>query len=472
MNGRAAAKEPIGTARHMRLFWICVYLYRVPLVALLCQDSYWARPHYAARRGVVHSSSASPLRPVLWVLLAVLRTRVAVRSSAGTSTCFTVYRPLHRVAYVYLIAAVWHPDLSPSFRTPEGGEVPGLFEPAAVLVTLVLPRQVLNCRPTKPQRHPPALLYLAHKRARRPRRRLGADVALYDVVSGNRLRRPSWEKFRSTVSCSKASAVDEIMITGDRCQSRNACDKSTAARSTDRTFVMRAGACRRRILSCAERPHGRRGAAVARAYPGPGRYRFRLVLPRVLVAACYFLSRVPSMSLLRDYLRARQRGCGAIIAFSLCARLATARSIMVGHRSLARAAFLVRIRALRADGEGRHMSPHHTGLDQGKPRWVCPCAPRVGTAWGALWSDLRGGPPASNVARASLWRERSQRAPRTAASRSARPSTSPRSRKAVVRGRRGQSRLRSAYPALLASSHRSRGLTAGGREAPQGGSRA
>jgi cation transport ATPase len=50
------------------------------------------------------------------------------------------------VAYAYSLVAALMPGLfPPSFRTPEG-EVPVYFEPAAVIVTLVLLGQVLELR--------------------------------------------------------------------------------------------------------------------------------------------------------------------------------------------------------------------------------------------------------------------------------------------------------------------------------------
>jgi Cu+-exporting ATPase len=120
-------------------------------------------------------------------------------------------------AFVYSTLAAIAPGIFPdSFR--HHGEVAVYFEPAAVIVTLVLLGQVLELR----ARHQTgsairALLGLAPKTARR----IGADgseqdVALDLVVPDDRLRIRPGEKIPvDGVVVDGSSAVDESMITGE-----------------------------------------------------------------------------------------------------------------------------------------------------------------------------------------------------------------------------------------------------------------
>jgi Cu+-exporting ATPase len=149
------------------------------------------------------------------------------------------------VAYVYSLIAALAPGIfPPSFRTPEG-EVPVYFEPAAVIVTLVLLGQVLELRAraqTGSAIH--ALLNLAPKRARLLLDDGSeADIALEEVVLGNRLRvRPGEKVPVDGVVLEGRSAVDESMITGEPVPAEKAPgDKVTGATvNTTGSFVMRA----------------------------------------------------------------------------------------------------------------------------------------------------------------------------------------------------------------------------------------
>src|SRR5207245_10386094 len=119
------------------------------------------------------------------------------------------------VAYLYSRVAALAPGLfPPSFRTPEG-EVPVYFEPAAVIVTLVLLGQVLELRArTQTSSAIRGLLDLAPKRARLVRDDdVEADVALDQVVPGNRLRvRPGEKVPVDGIVLEGRSAIDESMI--------------------------------------------------------------------------------------------------------------------------------------------------------------------------------------------------------------------------------------------------------------------
>ncbi len=122
------------------------------------------------------------------------------------------------VAYGYSLFAALLPGIFPaSFRLPDG-TVPVYFEPAAVIVTLVLLGQVLELR-ARAQTGGAirALLDLAPKSARLVRDDGSeADIGLDEVLPGNRLRVRPGEKIPvDGVVLEGRSAVDESMITGE-----------------------------------------------------------------------------------------------------------------------------------------------------------------------------------------------------------------------------------------------------------------
>ena len=141
------------------------------------------------------------------------------------------------------------------------------FEPAAVIVALVLLGQVLELRArSRTGAAIRNLLGLAPKTARRSTRTAAKqDVPLEQVQRRRSAARPAGrEESRSTASCSKARAtVDESMVTGEPIPV-----EKTAAANGDRRHgerhrhVRDAGrASRQRHAARADRAHGRRGAA-------------------------------------------------------------------------------------------------------------------------------------------------------------------------------------------------------------------
>ena len=149
------------------------------------------------------------------------------------------------IAYGYSLVAALLPGMfPPSLRMPDGA-VPVYFEPAAVIVTLVLLGQVLELR-ARAQTGGAirALLDLAPKAAHLMRDDGGeADTALDRVVPGNRLRvRPGEKVPVDGIVLEGKSAIDESMLTGEPMPVEKAAgDQVTGATlNTTGSFIMRA----------------------------------------------------------------------------------------------------------------------------------------------------------------------------------------------------------------------------------------
>src|ERR1700730_5628375 len=225
-----------------RRFWVCVAL-SVPLVVL-------------AMAGDIGNPALLPPPAAIWVQL-VLATPAVLwvgwpffergwRSLVSRRlNMFTLIALGTGVAYAYSLVAALMPGMfPPSFRTPEG-EVPVYFEPAAVIVTLVLLGQVLALRArTQTGTAIRALLDLAPTRARLVRDDgTETDIPLEEVQPGNRVRvRPGEKVPLDGVILEGKSAVDESMITGESVPAEKAPgDKVTGATvNATGTFVMRA----------------------------------------------------------------------------------------------------------------------------------------------------------------------------------------------------------------------------------------
>src|ERR1700692_4315974 len=148
-------------------------------------------------------------------------------------------------AYLYSLVATLAPNIFPAgFREPNGG-VAVYFEPAAVIVTLVLLGQVLELRARgQTSTAIKSLLGLAPKTARRILANGGEeDVPLDQVKIGDRLLvRPGEKVPVDGVVVEGSSAVDESLITGEPIP----VEKTVGARVTGGTingtgaFVMQA----------------------------------------------------------------------------------------------------------------------------------------------------------------------------------------------------------------------------------------
>ena len=225
-----------------RRFWVCVAL-SVPLVALAMAEDF-ANPGLIAPHAAIWVQLVLATPAVLWggwpFFERGWRSLVSRRLNM-----FTLIALGTGVAYGYSVVAALMPGIfPPSFRTPEG-EVPVYFEPAAVIVTLVLLGQVLELR-ARAQTGTAirALLDLAPTRARLVRDDgTETDIPLEEVQPGNRLRvRPGEKVPVDGVILEGKSAVDESMITGESVPAEKAPgDKVTGATvNATGTFVMRA----------------------------------------------------------------------------------------------------------------------------------------------------------------------------------------------------------------------------------------
>ena len=121
-------------------------------------------------------------------------------------------------AYLYSVAALFFPGMFPAAFRGHGGEVAVYFEPAAVIVTLVLLGQVLELRArSQTSSALKALLKLAPKTARRiGPNGLEEDVPLDQLHPGDKLRvRPGERVPVDGAVVEGASSIDESMVTGE-----------------------------------------------------------------------------------------------------------------------------------------------------------------------------------------------------------------------------------------------------------------
>lgn len=122
------------------------------------------------------------------------------------------------VAYVYSLIATLLPDVFPQTFRDAHGKVPVYFEPAAVIVALVLLGQVLELKArSQTGAAIRALLSLAPKTARRIREDgVEEDIPLNEVHPGDLLRvRPGEKVPVDGEVVEGASSVDESMVTGE-----------------------------------------------------------------------------------------------------------------------------------------------------------------------------------------------------------------------------------------------------------------
>lgn len=118
-------------------------------------------------------------------------------------------------AYLYSVAATFVPQLFPASLRGSDGGIPVYFEPAAVIIALVLLGQVMELRArSQTSSAIRALLNLAPKMARRvDEHGSEADLALDQVAVGDRLRvRPGEKVPVDGIVLEGHSSVDESMV--------------------------------------------------------------------------------------------------------------------------------------------------------------------------------------------------------------------------------------------------------------------
>ena len=201
-----------------RRFWISVAL-AVPLLALMVSGLLPSMPlqHLLSARtwAWVEFALATPV--VLWCgwPFFVRGWQSVMNRSLNM---FTLIALGTGAAYLYSIVATFVPQLfPPSFRA-EGGEIALYYEPAVVIIALVLLGQVMELRARSQTGSAiRALLGLAPKTARRLDDQDGeADVPLDQVQVGNRLRVRPGEKIPvDGVVLEGHSSVDESMVSGE-----------------------------------------------------------------------------------------------------------------------------------------------------------------------------------------------------------------------------------------------------------------
>jgi Cu+-exporting ATPase len=228
-----------------RRLWISVAL-AVPMLALIVFDFLPAMPmqHLLLPRiwEWIEFALATPV--VLWCGLPFFLRgwQSIVRRSLNM---FTLIALGTGTAYFYSVVATVFPQIFPAMHRGAGGQIDVYFEPAAVIVALVLLGQVLELRARRQTSGAiRALLGLAPKTARRLDDRGGeADLPLDQVQVGDRLRVRPGEKVPVDGTVLEGhSSVDESMISGEPIPVEKDKDAKVTAGTVNGTggFVMRA----------------------------------------------------------------------------------------------------------------------------------------------------------------------------------------------------------------------------------------
>jgi Cu+-exporting ATPase len=278
-------------------------------------------------------------------------------------------------AYLYSVFATIVPQIFPTSFRGVGGQIDVYFEPAAVIVALVLLGQVLELRArSQTSGAIRALLGLAPKTAKRLDDQGGeADVPLDQVQVGDRLRVRPGEKIPvDGIVLEGHSSVDESMISGEPIPVEKDKDAKVTAGTVNGTggFIMRAeriGADTLlaqivKMVSEAQRSR----APIQRLADRVSSY----FVPAVIVAAIvtfavwFFVGPQPRFA------HALVNAVAVLIVACPCALgLATPMAIMVGTGRGARAGILIRnAEALETFGKVDTLIIDKTGtLTEGKP---------------------------------------------------------------------------------------------------------
>ena len=363
-------------AKMFRRLWICVAL-AVPMLALMISEFLPNRPmqHMLAARTWTWIEFALATPVVLWCGLPffVKGWQSLVHRSLNM---FTLIALGTGTAYVYSFVATVVPQIFPALHRGAGGQLDVYFEPATVIVALVLLGQVLELRArSQTSGAMRALLGLAPKTAKRLDDKGGeADVPLDQVIVGDRLRVRPGEKIPVDGTVLEGhSSVDESMISGEPIPVEKVREAKITAGTVNGTggFVMRAervGADTLlaqivKMVSEAQRSR----APIQRLADRVASY----FVPAVILSATitfivwYFAGPQPRFS------HALVNAVAVLIVACPCALgLATPMAIMVGTGRGARAGVLIRnAEALETFGKVDTLIIDKTGtLTEGKPR--------------------------------------------------------------------------------------------------------
>lgn len=202
--------------RMRKRFWVAVAL-SVPLLALTMGGRHLVEALSAqAFLGSVELGLATPV--VLWCGWPFFE-RFWQSLRNRSPNMFTLIGLGVGVAYLFSLVALFVPEIFPtSFHDPMTGQVALYFEPAAVIITLVLLGQVLELRArSQTGAAIKALLGLAPKTAKRMTED-GAEteIPIDEIRVGDLLRVRPGEKIPvDGVVVSGSSAIDESMVTGE-----------------------------------------------------------------------------------------------------------------------------------------------------------------------------------------------------------------------------------------------------------------
>jgi len=362
-------------ANMTRRLWISVAL-AVPMLALMVSAFLPSMPmqHLFSAKAWAWIEFALATPVVLWCGLPffVRGWQSVVHRSLNM---FTLIALGTGTAYLYSVFATVVPQIFPPSFRGGGGQIDVYFEPAAVIVALVLLGQVMELRArSQTSSAIRALLGLAPKTAKRLDDQGGeADVPLEQVQVGDRLRvRPGEKVPVDGIVLEGHSSIDESMISGEPIP----VEKDTGAKVTAGTvngtggFVMRAeriGADTLlsqivKMVSEAQRSR----APIQRLADRVSSY----FVPAVIVAAIvtfavwFFVGPQPRFA------HALVNAVAVLIVACPCALgLATPMAIMVGTGRGARAGILVRnAEALEIFGKVDTLIIDKTGtLTEGKP---------------------------------------------------------------------------------------------------------
>jgi Cu+-exporting ATPase len=278
-------------------------------------------------------------------------------------------------AYLYSVFATVFPQIFPASFRGVGGQIDVYFEPAAVIVALVLLGQVLELRArSQTSGAIRALLGLAPKTAKRLDDQGGeADVPLDQVQVGDRLRVRPGEKIPvDGIVLEGHSSIDESMISGEPIPVEKDKDAKVTAGTVNGTggFIMRAervGADTLlaqivKMVSEAQRSR----APIQRLADRVSSYFVPAVIGSAIITfiVWYFVGPQPRFA------HALVNAVAVLIVACPCALgLATPMAIMVGTGSGARAGILIRnAEALETFGKVDTLIIDKTGtLTEGKP---------------------------------------------------------------------------------------------------------